>query len=289
MDEDHPPAPASFVNSIELSSLNDSKIANVSVYTGRAEVTRIFKILVKTGQNQIAINELPDALDRDSIRVEGHGLAIIHDVSVGNMPELPQPTVSPALNVLMRRKDRTTKALERCKRMHDGLEKYLSTLHIECVAVGELDKIVEGYDTAAEKLDDKVLDLEAELKHIEEDIKNEQDDSSGLARSRRPAKRKGTLRTQVLLNIFADNESEIELVLIYAVNNANWNAVYDIRVDTQTKENPVTLIYKAAITQNTGEDWQDVTLTLETATPSFAGKTNSSTLNRVCFILGSFK
>ena len=34
---------------------------------------------------------------------------------------------------------------------------------------------------------------------------------------------------------------------------ANWAAGYDIRVDTQTKDKSITLVYKAAITQNTGE------------------------------------
>jgi hypothetical protein len=38
-----------------------------------------------------------------------------------------------------------------------------------------------------------------------------------------------------------------------AVHSANWSAGYDIRVNMQTKETPVTLIYKAAITQSTGE------------------------------------
>jgi hypothetical protein len=37
----------------------------------------------------------------------------------------------------------------------------------------------------------------------------------------------------------------------------------------QTKDKPVTLIYKGSITQSTGEDWDDVPLTLETATPTF--------------------
>lgn len=32
-----------------------------------------------------------------------------------------------------------------------------------------------------------------------------------------------------------------------------WDAGYDIRVDMQTKEKAVKIIYKAAITQNTGE------------------------------------
>ena len=38
-----------------------------------------------------------------------------------------------------------------------------------------------------------------------------------------------------------------------AVHNASWSAGYDIRVDMQAKDEPVTLVYKAGITQDTGE------------------------------------
>ncbi|KAG6804950.1 hypothetical protein H0H93_006219, partial [Arthromyces matolae] len=54
------------------------------------------------------------------------------------------------------------------------------------------------------------------------------------------------------------------------VASATWKATYDIRVDMQTKEKKlVNLIYKAGISQNTGESWDNVNLTLETATPTF--------------------
>ncbi|KIL57101.1 hypothetical protein M378DRAFT_181749 [Amanita muscaria Koide BX008] len=73
----------------------------------------------------------------------------------------------------------------------------------------------------------------------------------------------------ISLSLFAEKESEVELVLIYAVLNASWTPIYDIRVNTQDSEMPVTLVYKAAIRQNTAEDWENVPLTLETATPTF--------------------
>jgi len=41
--------------------------------------------------------------------------------------------------------------------------------------------------------------------------------------------------------------------LCEGVNNATWDATYDIYVKTDTKEKPVTFIYKAAIQQSTGE------------------------------------
>ena len=72
------------------------------------------------------------------------------------------------------------------------------------------------------------------------------------------------------------------------VLGATWTPLYDIRVDMKAKEAPITLLYRAAIVQDTAEvsnavlpriddqkltkrrkDWQDVPLTLETATPSF--------------------
>ncbi|PFH53301.1 hypothetical protein AMATHDRAFT_1370 [Amanita thiersii Skay4041] len=276
---EHPPSPPSFVNKVNLVSTKDSKIQNVSVYSGRAEVTRLFKVAVKTGQNQITMNGLPNGLDWDSVRVEGRGAATIHDVTVGTMPTAPAPTTSPALDELKKRKERSTKSLERCKRMHGALSTYISTLHVQHAPVTELDKIVEGYCTTGEKLDHKILDLEAELRVIEKDIEEEQEkldpewhalqnessDDDGDSQKDKPH----LLRQKVSMGVFVDAEGEVELVLIYAVIGATWDAFYDVRVDTQTKETPVTIVYKAAITQNSGESWKDIQLTLETATPTF--------------------
>jgi len=63
-------APPDFqpVNNIELVSVKDSKITSVSVYSGRAEITRLFKFAVATGQNQVDIIGLPRVMDQDSLR-----------------------------------------------------------------------------------------------------------------------------------------------------------------------------------------------------------------------------
>lgn len=56
------------INTIDLLSTKDSNISGVSVYSGRAEITRLFKFTVKTGQNQVTIKGLPNVLDEDSVR-----------------------------------------------------------------------------------------------------------------------------------------------------------------------------------------------------------------------------
>ncbi len=50
----------------------------------------------------------------------------------------------------------------------------------------------------------------------------------------------------------------VELLLLLigqlaVVSNADWSASYEIRADTESTENNLVIVYKATITQNTGE------------------------------------
>ncbi|KAF9465728.1 hypothetical protein BDZ94DRAFT_1320028 [Collybia nuda] len=258
--ESPPPFEAS--HTIDLISVDDSKIANVSLYSGRAEITRIYKFPVKTGQNQVSISGLPNVLDPESLRVEGRGAATIHDVALSDIPEPVVASMSPDLEDLLSKQEWNQKALERAKKSLASLEAYLSTLNVQHINVTELGQVMDSYDIAGEKLDKKVTELEKTLKGIEADIKVERKKLTGPTRDAR-------LRKRATIGVFANSEGEVEIVLIYGVRQANWTAGYDIRVDMEAKDKPVTLIYKAGITQNTGEDWDDVPLTLETASPTF--------------------
>ena len=80
--DDLPPVPSSFVNHVDLVSTADSEITAVSVYSDRAEVTRVFKISVKTGQNNVNINGLPSVLDEESVRcVPGFHLGLRRELT----------------------------------------------------------------------------------------------------------------------------------------------------------------------------------------------------------------
>ncbi|KAG6815207.1 hypothetical protein H0H93_010580, partial [Arthromyces matolae] len=269
------------INSIKLVAKDMSKIVSVSVYSGRAEVTRIFKFNVKTGQNQVTIAGLPDLLDHESLsienRVEGRGSATIHDVTVSNVePPItpPVPTTSPTLTTLLSREEKAGRALERCKKSLGALETYLSSMDVRTIDVTQIGAAVKEYDFVAEGLDDRVLELGKELRDLDEQIKEERTKLRVAARPN--GDETSTPTKKAVIGIFADGEGEVEIVLIYgnigshvAVNGASWTAGYDIRVDTSNTEKPVTLIYKAAIKQYTNEDWTDVPLTLETATPTY--------------------
>jgi len=55
-------------NIIEVSSIHDSKITLVSLYSGLAEITRVYKVKLKAGDNKVVISDLPSTLVQDSLR-----------------------------------------------------------------------------------------------------------------------------------------------------------------------------------------------------------------------------
>ncbi|KAG5653093.1 hypothetical protein H0H81_002318 [Sphagnurus paluster] len=71
-------------------------------------------------------------------------------------------------------------------------------------------------------------------------------------------KHNNKLCIRAVISVFGEVENEGETAsVIYALHGASWVARCDIRVDTQTEEKPVALIYKATMTQSTGEDAKD--------------------------------
>jgi hypothetical protein len=196
-------------------------------------------------------------------RVEGRGTATIHDVALSSVPSPPIETTSATIEELVSKKQRTGKALERCKKSLNSLEVYLSTLNVQHIDPTALGEVIDNYEATGAILDEKALDLEKTLNGIDEQLENERKKLAGPRRDDR-------LHQRATIGVFAKVEGEVQMALIYgmwndgmrntvfksqktAVYQANWTAGYDIRVDMQTKDKPIMLMYKAAITQNTGE------------------------------------
>ena len=55
-------------NVVELASIADSKITNVSLYNGLAEITRVCTPQLKEGDNKVIISGLPNVLLQESLR-----------------------------------------------------------------------------------------------------------------------------------------------------------------------------------------------------------------------------
>lgn len=74
---------------------------------------------------------------------------------------------------------------------------------------------------------------------------------------------------EVLVKIEAKRATRSNLELSYVVNNAGWYPSYDIR-STNVNE-PISLVYKANVKQDTKIDWKNVNLRLSSANPNISG------------------
>ncbi|KAF9000062.1 hypothetical protein BDQ17DRAFT_1327886 [Cyathus striatus] len=168
-------------------------------------------------------------LEDDSVRVDGNGEAVIQDVTISTLGLQTEAVKSAQLEVLIVEKQRKENAIKRTEKF---------THYIEVTTEYQEDLIRQR----------------KELNQIGQDISKECPLTDGKTAT---------------MGVFSESEEEIELSLHYAVTQAGWTPVYDVRVNTESKEKCIKLVYKASVTQRTGEEWKDAHLTLETSLPQF--------------------
>ncbi len=61
-------------------NIKEQKCLQVVVFTDRAEVKRSIKCVLEEGENEIVLSAISNFVDKESIRVEGHGAATVLDV-----------------------------------------------------------------------------------------------------------------------------------------------------------------------------------------------------------------
>lgn len=80
---------------------------------------------------------------------------------------------------------------------------------------------------------------------------------------------------EIIVRTDAPTAASYNLELTYVVNNAGWYPSYDIRAQSITE--PLKVAYKANVTQNTRENWNNVKLRFSSANPNLSG--NAPKLN----------
>ncbi|KAF8881696.1 hypothetical protein CPB84DRAFT_237037 [Gymnopilus junonius] len=250
------------IHTLALDSTRDGTITHVNLYQDLARVTRSYTINVAAGQTKLTISSLPNVMDYESLRVEGRGAALIQGVTAFKDKVRTPDETSPLLKELKIKEAKAKHALERCKKAIGSIDQYMGNISVEHLDISKLGEAMDIYDTTEDKWDSKMFDLEEELEAIEKQIEVERKRLGASVGNKK-------LRTVVAIDLYAADPAELKVNLLYAVSQAHWRAAYDIRVDMENKERTVQLVYKAGISQQTGEAWNDIPILLETAQPTF--------------------
>lgn len=252
----------------------DSKITAATVYNDRATLTRSAKVEIPAGAHNLVFTGLPLNMFTDSLRVEGSSVANVTFGALSHKRESSADYVVPrekALNAQLVQLQDTNKiyqaersALRTAKTFLENLGKQAVLRESEEIAKMELNP--DTWGAAADSLSAKMsenlkndLALGIKIREVNERIQKVQNDLRQL--------RTGQKQTySVTIPFESDKPSTLNVELSYQISGVSWQPIYDARLDVKKKT--LELVQYGSVWQRTGEDWEDVELTLSTAQPS---------------------
>jgi hypothetical protein len=254
----------------------DAPIKKVTVYPDQAMVTRIAELSLPAGDQSVTIANLPNVAVDQSFRVSATGangvllLGMSHRTVYHS--ESPQQRVAE-----LERKIEHIRRFERAE-LADRLDAYQqqkSLLSAIAKSSGELmaDQVSKG-SIAVSQWNEAYRFIGSRLIEINDSIRNTQVkiDSIGI-RTGLLQNELGLLRSNsgkatktVQIDLRLAKAGKVNAVLEYSVPGATWTPIYDARLAVDT--DLVGWTYNAEVSQQTGEDWNNVELLLSTTSPS---------------------
>jgi uncharacterized protein (TIGR02231 family) len=250
----------------------DTRITAVTVYTDRALVTRRGLIHLTGEERELLLTQLPITLNSESVRVSGKGTVAVKLQGVSVERNYTTEPVGERVAEL-------TSQIETLEAEQRRIQLQLETLNLQSEFIQGLRSKTET--SFSRSLAQQQVSLDDTLKLIEfmgsksteyatakEDLHDRQRQTDKQIRALRAKLQQ--LKTphskesfDVRVSIEPSGAGEFELELNYIVDRASWKPLYDLRVQTTRKI--IQLSYLAQVTQTTGEDWENINLTLSTA------------------------
>jgi uncharacterized protein (TIGR02231 family) len=261
---------ASILHAAEGERPVPSRITEARVFLAGAQVTRTASANVAAGSTTLVFTGLAQDLDPQSIQVTGRGGYAILSVNhrMNYLTESPMKKEIEALHDRMRKIDKDW-AYE--KAMQDiwvneeqllgknssigGQQNGLTAAQLTAVNdyVRERLKVTKSNWLAQQE---KLTALQEEKGRLQQQLSQMQ------AQAPRPT-------SEVVVDIDSRSEVAATFTLNYFVRSAGWTPAYDLRA--QAVGQPIDLLMKAQVVNNTGEDWDEVELSLSSGNPTLGG------------------
>ncbi|MBW4666814.1 MAG: mucoidy inhibitor MuiA family protein [Cyanomargarita calcarea GSE-NOS-MK-12-04C] len=251
----------------------ESQIVAVTVYSDTALVTRRGVVSLTGKERELVITPLPVTIETESVRARGTGVAVrLLGVScIRVFSSEPQEAGVALLRQQIQQRESEMSYLQAQldgltlqSRFLEGLrekteEPFAQSLSRKNLSPSEtldflnfLGSQYSEYAIASGECKTQKQELAKQLQALHQQLDNIQTPHP-------------TESFNFVVGIESAGAGEFELEVSYVVSCASWKPLYDLRVNSIS--NTLSLGYLAEVTQNTGEDWLGVALTLSTAKP----------------------
>ncbi|HEX9289324.1 MAG TPA: mucoidy inhibitor MuiA family protein [Anaeromyxobacteraceae bacterium] len=252
-----------------------SRVDAVTVYRTGARVTRVARVDVGGGDARVLLAGLPDGLDDDSIRVEGRGTAQVrlYGVTVERVTaERAMAAEARAAEARIEKLQDEDRALDDRARAAAARAKFVESLRSSYSE--ERAKNLAVRPVSPKEWADLVAFVDRELAAAATDAREAATARRDLARRTEAARaeleklsaKRGATTKRVAVEIAAEKPGSVTFAVSYTVPSAGWQPIWDARLAPHDAK--VELAFQGSVWQRTGEDWQDVKLTVSTAAPA---------------------
>jgi uncharacterized protein (TIGR02231 family) len=251
--------------------LVESKITDVTLFLSGAQVTHEAEVSLKAGENVLRFSDLTVNLDPNSIQVEGnkdftiinvrHAINYLADQSTNPKVKAVMDSLENAqFRLLEKQSLRSVYSQER-----EMLNANRSIKGSDAVLVTEdLSEMVDFFRSRLREIEYKLLELNQDEKKLNQEISRLQNHLNQLNA------RKNTNPSEIFVTVAVDKAVNSKLRLNYLAYSAGWIPTYDLRSDDINQ--PIEMVYKAKVYQATGNDWENVNMTLSTGNPTVGGQ-----------------
>jgi hypothetical protein len=248
-------------------------VSNVVVYRGQALVTRVIDVPLPAGNSEIVVTGLPNRIKPESIYAQGPANVLVQSVRY-RQHAVSQDT-RPEVQIIDANLDALARDIRHLEHEKQLVADYLATINklenfsgsaassdlsrglLQFEPLKSLTDYIQGkradYAKSIVEHEDKLLALEKQV---------------NLLKRQREMLVAGHALTEqeAVLSIAKTDSAAAAIELNYIVDDASWIPQYNLRA--KPDQGVVLVEYNALIHQASGEDWNDVKLSLSTAEPA---------------------
>jgi uncharacterized protein (TIGR02231 family) len=248
-----------------------AKVKSATVYFNAAEISQTASAIIPAGTSEIVIKNVANDLNESSVQIGAPSSITVLSIQFTNdyISEYEIDDKSPAIKKVRDSIKLVQKEIQKLGNARNSETKTLELLDKNQQVSGinsglnvlELMKMVDYYKNKHTEIANNINTLyekEVKLNEILQKLNNKLE----IDTSKEEKSSSGKLIVQVM-NELAGN---VPLEISYLSNSATWNPFYDLRVENV--KDPINMLYKAQVIQNTGIDWKKVKLTLSSGNPN---------------------
>jgi hypothetical protein len=247
-----------------------SEVDEVTVFLKGAQVVRKKEVEVPAGEHILKFVNLSPFIEAKSIQVKADGEITVLSVNQ-QQNYLDKSEKSEELKSLENQMetidDQITEENTKLVILQEELAFLRENRHIggknEQVNIPTLQQASEFYGEKLTALKMNEIEVHKKLRELNKKRNDLQNQINSLAG------RREFPTGEILVKVDARQSGTFPIELSYLVGNAGWFPSYDIRAENITE--PVQLVYKANVKQDTKVDWNDVNIRFSSADPNVSG------------------